>query len=275
MSARIPTGVLVIAALALCACRAAPPADTSRNTVTVIAKDFAFELPSEIPAGLTTFKLVNRGPSLHHIQLIRLEEGKTGDDYLAALKAGGPPPAWATPAGGPNPPEVGDTALTTMEMKPGTYLLVCFIPSADGVPHFIKGMTHTLMVTAPTRAAAPEPAADLVVKLVDFDFQLSQPLTAGRHTIRIENGGAQPHEVAFIRLEPGKTPADFTAWGERPEGSAPGRLFGGVSAIMPGARAFVELDLPPGEYALICFVPEMADGKPHFVHGMMKQVTVG
>ena len=274
MSARITTGALAIAALATGACRAPQPAGTSSNTVTVIAKDFSFELPSQIPAGLTTFKLVNRGPSLHHVQLIRLEEGKTGDDFLAALKAGGPPPAWAIPAGGPNPPEPGDTATTAVDMKPGNYVLVCFIPSADGVPHLMKGMTHALTVTEPTHAAAPEPTADLVVKLVDFDFQLSQPLSAGRHTVRIENGGAQPHELAIIRLEPGKTPADFTAWGERPEGPAPGRLFGGVSGIMPGARAFVEVDLPPGEYALICFVPEMADGKPHFVHGMVKQVTV-
>lgn len=231
--------------------------------MTVIAKDFSFELPSQSPAGLTTFKLVNHGPSLHHVQLIRLDEWKTGDDFLAALKAGGP-----------NPPEAGDTATAAVDIKPGNYVLVCFIPSADGVPHLMKGMTHALTVTEPTHAAAPEPTADLVVKLVDFDFQLSQPLSAGRHTVRIENGGAQPHELAIIRLEPGKTPADFTAWGERPEGPAPGRLFGGVSGIMPGARAFVEVDLPPGEYALICFVPEMADGKPHFVHEMVKQVTV-
>jgi hypothetical protein len=274
MSARIATGSLAIAALAIGACRAAQPATTSSNVVTVIAKDYSFELPAEIPAGLTTFKLVSKGPSMHHVQLIRLEQGKTADDFLTALKAGGPPPAWATPAGGPNPPETGDTATTIMEMKPGSYVLVCFIPSADGMPHVMKGMTRALTVTEPTRAATPEPSADLVVKLVDFDFELSQPLTAGRHTIRIENGGAQHHELAIVRLEPGKTPADFTAWGERPVGPAPGRIFGGVSAIMPGTRAFLEVDLPPGEYALLCFVPDMTDGKPHFVHGMAKQLTV-
>lgn len=243
--------------------------------VTVIARDFAFEAPSEIPAGLTTFRLVNRGPSLHHIQLIRLEDGKTADDLFAALKAGGPFPRWASMAGGPNPPESGDTATATLAVEPGNYVMLCFVPSADGVPHVMKGMAAPLTVSRASVRSQPEPRADVVMKLVDFDFELSQPLTAGQHTIRVENAGAQPHEVAIVRMKPGKTPRDYADWGMKPVGPAPGTIFGGVSGIMPGAHAFVEVDLPAGEYALICFVPESKDGKPHFAHGMAKLIKVG
>jgi chitodextrinase len=42
---------------------------------------------------------VNKGPSIHHVQLVKLEHGKTADDFIAALKAGGPPPHWATGSG--------------------------------------------------------------------------------------------------------------------------------------------------------------------------------
>jgi hypothetical protein len=241
----------------------------------VVARDYSFAAPSEIPAGLTTFRLVNRGPSLHHIQLIKLEEGKTADDFFAALKAGGPFPRWASFAGGPNPPESGDTATATLAVEPGNYVMLCFVPSADGVPHMMKGMATPLTVTRASGGSQVEPRADVVMKLVDFDFELSQPLTAGRHTIRIENAGAQPHEVAIVRLNPGKTPKDFTEWGEKPVGPAPGTMFGGVSGIMPGSRAFVSVDLPAGEYALICFVPDAKDGKPHFAHGMAKVIKVG
>ena len=279
----------VLAGLLVAACRsdrpaaevaagsdsAAPPsAGAAPNVVTITASDFKFDAPAEIPAGVTTFRLVNRGPGLHHVQLVKLGEGKTPDDFLAALKAGGPPPAWATVAGGPNPPDMNDTASTTMTLEPGNYAMVCFIPSADGVPHLMKGMSRGLTVTPAGGAAAAEPSADVVMKLVDFDFEMSTPLTAGRHTIRVENGGGQPHEVAIVRLQPGKQPMDFAAWGEKQVGPAPGALAGGVSAIMPGTHAFVEVDLEPGEYGLICFVPEMKDGKPHFVHGMMKQLKV-
>jgi hypothetical protein len=294
MSARcFASAAMALAALLLPACRsgetarqvaadsvastASRSADDSAarapNVVTVTASDFKFEAPAEIPAGLTTFKLVNRGPSLHHIQLLKLEEGKTATDFLQALKAGGPPPRWVKEAGGPNPPEPGGTVSTTVPLEAGNYVMVCFIPAADGVPHMAKGMVKPLTVTGSVPAAAAEPASDLVMKLVDFDFQLSKPLRAGRQTLRVENTGSQPHEVAIVRLEPGKKPADFAKWGERPTGPAPGKLFGGVSGIMPGTHAFVDLDLPPGDYALLCFVPD-PKGKPHFMLGMAKEVKV-
>jgi hypothetical protein len=34
------------------------------------------------------------------------------------------------------------------------------------------------------------------------------------------------------------------------------------------------MDLPPGEYGLVCFVPDAKDGKPHFMHGMITQLTI-
>jgi hypothetical protein len=242
--------------------------------VTVIATDFAFQAPSEIPAGLTTFRLVNKGPSLHHIQLIKLEDGKTADDFFAALKAGGPLPQWARLAGGPNPPEPGQTAAATMLLESGNYVMLCFVPSADGVPHVMKGMAMPLTVSRASIRSQPEPRADVVMKLVDFDFQLSAPLAAGRHTIRVENAGAQPHEVVILRMKPGKTIQDFAKWAEKPVGPGPSTLYGGLSGIMPGTHAFVEVDLPAGEYGLICFVPDAKDGKPHFVHGMAKVIKV-
>jgi hypothetical protein len=251
-----------------------PSAAATPNVITVTATDFLFDAPAETPAGPTTIRLVNNGPSIHHVQLLKLEEGKTPDDFIAALKAGGPPPQWAVVAGGPNPPEVGSSTSATVMLDPGNYAIVCFIPSADGVPHLMKGMTRALKVTAATGAVAAEPGADLVVKLVDFDFQLSGPLTAGHHVLRVENAGAQPHEIALVQLKPGKEPMDFAAWGEKQQGPAPGTLFGGVSGIMPGTHAFATVDLPPGDYALLCFVPDMKDGKPHFVHGMAKKITV-
>ena len=278
---RVPLAVL--AGLALVSCRSdnAPPAEagapaaasTAPQAVTVTTTDYSFDAPAELPAGLTTFHLVNRGPSLHHIQLVKFGEGKTLEDFMAALKAGGPPPKWATMEGGPNPSELGDTSTTTVTLEPGNYAMVCFIPDPDGVPHIAKGMVRPLTVTG-GGAAGAEPEADVVMKLVDYDFELSKPLPAGRHTIRVENAGPQEHELVIVKLDPGKEPMDFAKWGEKQVGKPPGTVHGGVSGIMPGDKAFVEVDLAPGEYGLICFVPDSKDGKGHHHHGMVKKVTV-
>jgi uncharacterized cupredoxin-like copper-binding protein len=281
---RVPLAVL--AGFALASCRSdRPPAaaegasDTAAASaapasVTVVTTDYSFDAPAELPAGLTTFRLVNRGPALHHIQLVKLGEGKTVEDFMAALKAGGPPPKWATMEGGPNPSELGDTSSTTVVLEPGNYAMLCFIPDPDGIPHVAKGMVRPLTVTAAAGTTAAAPEADLVMKLVDYDFDLSKPIPAGRHTIRIENAGPQEHEVAIVRLDSGKEPMDFAVWGEKMSGKPPGTLHGGVSGIMPGDTAFVEVDLEPGEYGLLCFVPDHKDGKGHYRHGMAKKVTV-
>ena len=43
---------------------------------------------------------------------------------------------------------------------------------------------------------------------------------------------------------------------------------------LEGSATF-SADLTAGEYALMCFVPDSKDGKPHFAHGMMKTIKVG
>ena len=252
------------------------PPIAGANVVTVTAREFTFDAPAEIPAGLTTFRLVEGGKELHHIQLVKLEGGKTISDFQAALKAGGPPPKWAVDAGGPNPARPGGgESNATMMLEPGNYAITCFIPSADGVPHIMKGMIRPLTVTPAGSRRAAEPEAHVVMKLVDYAFDTSRPLTPGQHTIRIDNAGKQPHEVAIVRLAPGKSVGDFLAWVEKLQGPPPGEPIGGVSAIAPGTHQFITVDLQPGEYALVCFVLDAKDGKPHFVHGMAKQIKIG
>jgi uncharacterized cupredoxin-like copper-binding protein len=276
----------MLAGLALVSCRSdRPPAaaadtpDTAAvaaapaSAVTIVSTNYSFDAPAELPAGLTTFHLVNRGPAVHHVQLVKLEEGKTFDDFMAALKAGGPPPKWISMEGGPNPSEVGDTSSTTVRLEPGNYAMVCFVPDPDGVPHIAKGMARPLTVTA-GGASGAEPEAEVVMKLTDYDFELSKPLPAGRYTIEVDNAGPQEHELVIVKLAAGKEPMDFARWGEKQVGKPPGTLHGGVSGIMPGDKAFVEVDLAPGEYGFICFVPDSKDGKGHYHHGMVKKVTV-
>lgn len=250
---------------------AASPA-TAGTLLRVTASDYTFDAPEQIPAGLTTIRLINKGPSLHHVELIKFDQGKTLPDFLAALRAGGPP-SWASMIGGPNVPEFGDSSTAIVTLDPGSYAIACFIPGTDGVPHLMKGMAHMLTVAGPA-TSSPEPVADLTAKLTDYDFQFSQPLTAGHHVIRVENDGPQVHEVTIVRLERGKTAMDVAKWSEKMVGPPPGAVHGGLSGIMPGEHMYIVIDLPAGEYGLICFFQDMHDGKPHYAHGMIKTITV-
>jgi hypothetical protein len=41
------------------------------------------------------------------------------------------------------------------------------------------------------------------------------------------------------------------------------------------AKGQFTVELTPGNYALLCFLSDSKDGKPHLMHGMAKPVTVG
>ena len=272
---------LLVAGFVACAACARPASQAAGpNVVTITATDYAFSAPDTIPAGLTTLRLVNRGKELHHASLVRLGAGKTIADFQAGLQAAmqnhTPPPPWISFAGGPNAVTVGDTAQATQALAPGLYVLACWIPSADGAPHIMKGMMRPIAVVGPAAVAVPEPPADVVVKLTDYDYQFSQPLTAGMHTIRVESAGLQAHEIVITALTPGKTLQDFIAWEQGGEkGPLPtGRWLGGVTGLEAGQHAQFTATFAPGNYLVLCFWPDAKDGKPHLVHGMAKQITV-
>lgn len=243
------------------------------NVVTVVANDFAFQAPAEIPAGLTTFVLKGQGKEIHHATIARLEEGKTVADLMAAFKTPGPPPSWMKLVGGPNVPDPGAEANATVELTPGNYALICFVDTPDKVPHFAKGMVHGFTVT-PSTSKAMVPAADVNVALVDYAFNFDKPLTAGRHTIKVTNPAAQDHEIQLIQLARGKSMADMQQWIEKMQGPPPGKAIGGIAGMKPGTTNYFDVELTPGEYVAICFIPDHKDGKPHFMHGMARQFTV-
>lgn len=274
-----PARLPLIAVLALACARDPAPADSAAaapQQVTITASDYAFQPPSTpIMAGLTSMTLVNTGTEVHHVQLIRITDGKTLADLTAALQAQGPPPAWAVPAGGPNAAPPGGQSSAMLVLEPGPYALICFVPSPDGVPHMAKGMVIGVEVQPSSGPPAALPPGDIQLGLVDYGFSLSQPPTAGTHTFAVTNQAQQDHEVVLLRLAPGETIETALAWMAAGEKGPPlAHPVGGLTAIAPGQVQNFTADFTPGTYGLICFVPDVGDGKPHLVHGMTMTFTV-
>jgi len=205
------------------------------RTVTVTAADYAFTAPDTIPAGLTEIRLLNRGSEMHHVFLIRLDGGKLMSDLFAEMKGEGPLPSWAKEVGGPNTPGPGGEATAIVRLKAGRYAMICVIPSPDGKPHVMKGMAKEITVApATSNTSAANIRIASTVTLVDYGFKFSQPLQAGRQTIRVVNQAGQSHELVLVRLAPGKSPADVLAWMEKMEGPPPGAPIGGSTPMAQG-----------------------------------------
>ena len=110
----------------------------------------------------------------------------------------------------------------------------------------------------------------------DYSFHGPASIPGGWQTIRLMNQGRDFHQVQFLKLPPGKTSADFEQalkaknfrqippWVHR---------YGGVNSVPPGSEARAILNLVPGEYVLICGIPDI-EGRAHVVHGMISSVSV-
>ena len=268
------TTLLVAGILGLVGGTLTPPP----RIVTVKALDFRIEAPATTPAGTITFRLKNEGKEIHHLWVVKLTNGKTPADFKRVMNVWGSAlkmPSWAVDVGGPNSAAAGESADGTMTLEPGTYMLVCWVPSPDGMLHVMKGMTKQLIVTARGATTPSEPKADIAMTLHDYTFELSKPITAGRHTIRVENRAAQSHEVAIARLHPGATLSQAMIWmNEGQLSAAPVTAIGGASGLATGRHMYVTADFKPGRYALLCFIPDVKDGKPHSVHGMAREIVV-
>lgn len=258
------------------------------TVVTITATDYAFSSPDTITAGLTTFRLVNHGTEPHQAVIFSAPGKSFAELETAAVLKGSGPAAEAqwfqafvamqpTFPGSPGAVVGTDPVVITSNLAPGNYLIACFIPSPDGKWHVQKGMFRRMVVTpAPAGAtAAAEPKSDITVTLSDYTFTTSAPLTAGTHMIRVENAGPQLHELTIERLAPGKTVADWQNWAaggmKGPPVSIP---VGGFAGPDQGKVGWLTMTFTPGNYLFVCYVPDVKDGAPHVVHGMVQQVTV-
>ncbi|MDF0674801.1 MAG: hypothetical protein P0120_10770 [Nitrospira sp.] len=246
------------------------------GSVVFVAHDYSFSGPDRLTAGLTTVRIVNEGRDLHHIQFLKLLQGKSAADFRAAIAADPHHlPDWVQYAGGPNAHQENNSASATVNLTEGDYVLICWIPDKNGVPHVALGMQKVLSVRGgkPVRVSQQKPS--VTITQVDYQFILSKRVESGLQTIEVVNHGTQPHEVVVVRLATGATVQDVIASFE-PGASGPprGALVSGITGIKKGARMSFTGEFETGRYGLICFVPDTVTGRPHFLHGMTTEFTV-
>ncbi len=255
-------------------------------TVTIHAQDFSFKMPATIPAGWTSVRLVNDGGEPHQAQLAKLNPGVV-PEQIAAAGAGGDDAAVValfTPMGGPNAAApLGGTATVTVDLTPGNYVALCFIPSADGTRHYAKGMVQAFTVTKPKGKAksVPEPRAKATTTLSDFSFAFPPAGVPATGVVAVRNTGTQAHEIAMYRLAAGKTLDDAKAFLLTPPGSPPPAgpspitEAGGMVGLAPGATGYLRLASTPGNYVAVCFFPDPTKGGlPHAIEGMLASFAV-
>jgi uncharacterized cupredoxin-like copper-binding protein len=291
-SAALGAGALLAGRIGPAAAQEATPAVGGYPELVIVATEYTFEMPATAESGYTRLTLDNQGGEDHHAMFFRLNDDTTEDQFMTGLMSGdlGALLALGASYGGPMA-SAGSQASVIASLDAGTYAVVCLIPDEQGVPHVAHGMLAMLEVSEGT-SAAPDPVADGTITLVEMAFGgLPTEVPAGMLTWQVTNGGTQLHEMAILQLVPG-VPADAVIAGitappapvaspnavpaASPEASEPPPFvsLSGAAPMSPGATNYVELNAQPGEYVVVCFVPDPATGMPHAMMGMVGSFTV-
>lgn len=267
MKRRIAWLVLSACALLIAGCGAqkdAPP-------VRIIAIDRAYEAPQGVAAGLRHIVFENRGSEIHEAMFVKLPPGMTAEAYVAAVKSGAMFPEGAIDYSGPGLTSPGESVELWMKLDPGDYILTCW--NSD---HPKTTRVHQFRVEEVGAKSNRPPKEDVVLKLIDYRFELEGTLRAGERTIRIETPGPAMHEVDFFRLHDGHTAEDVRRT-RNDEGQTPlpAVAVGGVLDSHDISRVvWLRREFAPGRYVLLCRMPVDNSELSHDDMGMVRVIEV-
>lgn len=266
------TTLLTLAVVLLASCSpAALPQTGAGQQVALDITDSAVTTPQSATPGITTITVTNSRQDSRSLALARLNTGVTLEQFTQALAQGpeGAVELVALAAGLETPP--GETQEVTVDLKEGTYVALG-LPENDDPP-----VVGTFPVSGAAAGQTAEPEAVVSVDMRDFQFVMPEQVPAGEQTWEFTNSGNQWHHMVVLRLHEGVTQEDILAMiesGEEPQGPPP---FDEVAYFGPqtqGERAWMDINLEPGNYTAICFLPDLATGESHAEKGMIRSFEV-
>ena len=248
--------------------------------ITISMDDFKIDAPDVVPAGLVEVHGLNHGVETHQAVFAELADGMTANEYVTTFLQAPVATLDATRLRGGLQfvrPEHGQNV--TVQLEPGRYLLWCALPGpGPGELHLAHGMWTELTVQG---AASDAPILDAIpsvgtIELINWAFATPTTLRAGE-VYTVVNSGTRVHEIGMASLANGATREDVLAFlsGDAPPGDPPPFTdLSGTGLLSPGTRQTFPIDVPPGRYVLVCYLPDPDDGQPHFMKGMVQVVDV-
>jgi len=270
--------------------------DQQEYKVEIIAYDYAFQAPDELPSGWITFVLNNeQAHEIHEISFARIPEGITYSEYLSeyigaweilleeyqasefersgiSARVNELLPEWADGVEYVNARGLVSprrSAEKTVYLAPGLYALDCWVKTEEGIIHISGGMTRPLTITGES-TNSPEPSVENSITLNKQTIDVDWNAETGFHYFAVwmeadSEGNPAHNNIHLIKLEENTDLDEVNSWMDwyRVGGlraPAPADFLGGVSTYdsVPGESAtYFSLEIDePGEYAWIVQVPE-------------------
>jgi hypothetical protein len=262
------------------------------NVIEIITENMDFQMPDTITSGWNTFRYKNLSPQTHFFLVDKYPEGKTSEDaenlvapvFDSAMKliTEGKTeegfaefsnlPKWFSEVvfvGGSGLLSPGKVGETVLNLKPGKYIIECYVKMSNGVFHTSMGMTKDLVVSE-IDSGNRELMADIEINISSTDgIVFNDSISSGKHTFSVYYKDQTVHEnfvghdINLVKLNDNadlKELENWMNWAD-PKGliePAPSTItfLGGVNDMPAESRGYFVATLEPGKYALISEVPE-------------------
>ena len=281
-SAAVAAGAFAIAAAGCGSGGSDDPAKVSVQVTEHGQGDYTVSMPKEIEGGAVELTLNNGGNRAPHAaQIIRLGEGHTLQEALPIIDSNKPVPIpdWINGYGGVGPVQPGHSGAVTAKLDEGHYVV------QDDAQNGAKNPPYAEFdVKGTNDAELPETDAEVTAATTDssdpaheYEWK-SEGLKAGANEITFDSQGDEALHVLVAAPINGNATIDQV--GQELDSDAPPRSIDFRNAaqtevIDGGKQEVTTLDLKPGRYAFICFLPDRDEpAKPHYETGLLKEVTV-
>lgn len=241
--------------------------EEAKADVTVVHTDAELVVPETIPAGLQRITIQNNGETWHATIIRRLKNDVTMDEFEAAFQEN---PFGSLPLtvqlGGPDlAPGLQSDAL--FQFEPGDYVVVDNWTEPPRMQPF--------SVIAGDEVADSLPKAMVTVEMREHEFVMPATIEAGPQWWSFHNTGEAVHQAGIAQLAPDKTVEDIVLWFDTEDGPPPWEDVAFWNVMSPGQQSWGQMDLPPGDYLLLDYLPDFTnEGLPNFMLGMAKEFTV-
>lgn len=263
----------------------------TENIIHIVTNNMDFQIQDSILAGWNTFKYDNRSEETHFFLIDKYPEGKTIEDMKREV---GPVfekgmdlinegkqqegfdafnglPKWfyeVVFVGGSGLLSPKQSSLTTLKLEPGNYIIECYVKMPNGKFHSNMGMVKPIVVTSEFSKHTP-PLESVKIKLSStYGIVLQDSIKYGKQVFMIEFEDQKVyenfvgHDINLVKISDHADIEQLQAWMNwadpkglitpAPEGFT---FMGGVNDLPAGSKGYFEVDLLPGNYALISEVP--------------------
>jgi hypothetical protein len=177
-----------------------------------------------------------------------------------------------------------------VNLPSGVVMAMCYVPDSHGVAHALSGMS-TMLTVAPasptTTAAQTSPNVtngETIVGTIEMareGYKFPERLRPGWYRVKNTDNAVPErglHELALLRLSRPLQQGELTTVLEQLAHNATPAVeldaMGGLGAVSAGFEGYVYLDLKPGSYLVVDFMPDPGSPTPHLLNGYAMELVV-